>query len=237
MATGVAQLRLHDELHSTLVGSSHPGGSLSGAARPPKTGSMNQADTEIVNGIDCSALRRMIRQVAQEPDKGKVKLQVVTAWKGALQSESQASRLEIAGEPVRREFAIRMDEPPELLGHNTGPSPEEMLVAAFNASLVASYVSACSLAGIVLEKLTIETKGDLDLRGALGLDASIRPGFAQLSYVVRIHGNGTPEQFQRIHEAVLATSPNRWNLANAINLRAELIVESPMSGDSPTGGK
>jgi len=42
-------------------------------------------------------------------------------------------------------------------------------VAVFNASLVAGYVAACAPAGIVFEQLTIETEGELDLRGSLGL--------------------------------------------------------------------
>jgi hypothetical protein len=186
---------------------------------------MNEADTKIINGIDCGALGRMIQQVTQDPNNGKVKLQMVTAWKGGLRTDSQANCLEIAGEPLRREFTIQTDEPAEFLGHNTGASPVELLVAAFNASMVASYVAGCSQAGIELERLTVETQGELDLRGSLDLDVSIRPGFAQLSYIVRIRGNGTPEQFQSIHESVLATSPNRWNLANAIVLHGELAFE------------
>jgi hypothetical protein len=189
------------------------------------TRNKRQPDAESINGIDCGALRRRIQQVTQDPNRGKVKLQMMTAWKGGLRSHSQANFLEIAGEPPRRQFTIQIDEGAEFLGHNAGASPQELLVAAFNANMVASYVAGCSLAGILLERLTIETKGELDLRGALGLDASIRPGFAQLSYVVRIHGNGTPDQFQRIHEFVLATSLNRWNLANSIDLRGEITFE------------
>jgi uncharacterized OsmC-like protein len=186
---------------------------------------MNHPDAETVNGIACSALKRQIQEVSLDAGRGKAKLHVATTWKGGVRSDSQVNSLELAGETLRREFTIRMDGPPEFLGHNTGPSPQEMLLAAFNACMVAGYVAGCSLAGIVLEKLAIETEGELDLRGWLGLDASVRPGYAQLSYCVRIRGNGTPEQFQRIHETVLATSPNRWNVANAISLSADLVVE------------
>ena len=187
---------------------------------------VNQANAQLINGASCGALRRMIQEVSRDAGKGKLKLQVATTWKGGVSSDSQVDFLELAGETLRREFTIRMDEPPELFGRNTGPSPQEMLVAAFNASMVASYVSACSLAGVALDKLTIETEGELDLRGSLGLDASVRPGYAQLSYRVRIRGSGTPQQFQRSHETVLATSPNRWNIANAINLHADLVIET-----------
>lgn len=186
---------------------------------------MNQTETEVINGIACAALRRMIREVSEDPEKGKVKFQVATTWEGGVRSDSHVKSMELAGEMRPRGFTIRMDEPPEFLGQNTGPSPQEMLVAAFNASIVAGYVAGCAQEGIVLEKLSIETAGELDLRGALGLDASVRPGYQQLHYTVRIRGKGTAAQFQRVHETVLATSPNRWNVANTIELKAEIMVE------------
>jgi uncharacterized OsmC-like protein len=186
---------------------------------------MKPADGEIINGIDCSALRRMIQEVAQEPGQGNVRLQVATRWIGGLQSASRVNCLELAGRKLPRHFTIRMDEPPELLGADTGPSPQEMLMAAFSASLLAGYVAACALEGIVLESLSIDSEGEIDLRGSLGLDASVRPGYEEIRYTVRIRGNGSPEQFQRIHELVLATSPNRWSVANAVDLKAEILVE------------
>ncbi|NUU61241.1 hypothetical protein [Paenibacillus agri] len=46
-----------------------------------------------------------------------------------------------------------------------------------------------------------------------------------MQYKVTVSGHGTPEQWQRIHENVTRTSPNRWNVANAIRLNSELIIE------------
>ena len=51
------------------------------------------------------------------------------------------------------------------------------------------------------------------------------PGYEKLSYTVRIKGNGTKEQFAEIHEAVMATSPNFYNLSRAVTLEPALIVE------------
>lgn len=46
-----------------------------------------------------------------------------------------------------------------------------------------------------------------------------------ISYKVRIKGNGTPEQFQEIHENVMKTSPNYFNVTQPIRIDAELEVE------------
>ena len=86
------------------------------------------------------------------------------------------------------------------------------------------YVAQCSVRGITLESLEIETEGDIDLRGFLGLDASVPAGYKDLKYTVRIKGDGTPEQFEEVHAAVMATSPNFYNIANAITLKPTLVV-------------
>lgn len=60
--------------------------------------------------------------------------------------------------------------------------------------------------GITLERLEIETGGEIDLRGFFGLDPAVSPGYDSLRYTVRIKGSGTREQLAGIHEAVMATS-------------------------------
>jgi hypothetical protein len=47
-----------------------------------------------------------------------------------------------------------------------------------------------------------------------------------LRYTVHIKGDASPEQFEKVHEIVKATSPNRFNVANAIALKSQLVVES-----------
>jgi len=76
-----------------------------------------------------------------------------------------------------------------------------------------------------LEKVEIETSGELDLRGFLGIDPNVKPGYESLRYVVRIKGNGTAEQFQEIHRNVIRTSPNYFNISQAVRLDGELRVE------------
>jgi len=50
-------------------------------------------------------------------------------------------------------------------------------------------------------------------------------GYERLSYVVRIKGNGTDEEFAEIHAAVMATSPNFFNLSRPVALEPTLVVE------------
>jgi uncharacterized OsmC-like protein len=121
----------------------------------------------------------------------------------------------MSGEKVPRRFSIDIDEPRELGGTNRFANPQEHLIAALNACMTVGYVAQCAVRGITLESLSIETDGEIDLRGFLGIDPAVPPGYETLSYTVRIKGNGTKEQFAEVHEAVKVTSPNFYNLSQA----------------------
>jgi len=184
-----------------------------------------QTTTKKINGIDTEALEQFSDTVAREPKEGITKFQVTTAWQGGTKSETRVDGWELGGKRLAKDFSISIDEPHELLGGNSAPNPQEVLMAAVNACMLATYVANCSAEGIKLEHLEIATQGELDLRGFLALDKNVKPGYDQINYRVRIKGDGTEEQFQRVHEAVKATSPNYWNMAKEIRLNPELVVE------------
>lgn len=73
--------------------------------------------------------------------------------------------------------------------------------------------------------LAIETEGDIDLRGFLGLSTEVAPGYEALRYTVRIRGDGTRQQVEEIHAAVMATSPNVYNLARPVALQPTLVID------------
>ncbi len=178
-----------------------------------------------INGLDVDALRATIQAVAQDPSKGLVEFRVTSRWRGQTRSETSVESYTIGGQVVPRRFTVAVDEPLELLGENTAPNPQELLMTALNACMMVGYVAGAASRGVTLDILELQTTGSLDLRGFLGIDASVPPGYESIRYTVRIKGNGTPEQFREIHEAVIRTSPNYFNLARPIRLDAELRIE------------
>lgn len=178
----------------------------------------------VVNGIDLDALQAVIRDIEQDPSKAMVGFKVKTQWRGQTRSEAMVESYRLAGQDIPRSFRFSIDEPLELLGQNTAPNPQETLMAALNACVMVGYVAGAAVKGIALEQLEIETAGQLDLRGFLGLDEAVIPGYDSIRYVVRIKGNGTPEQFREIHENVMKTSPNYFNISKPIRIDAQLEV-------------
>jgi uncharacterized OsmC-like protein len=149
---------------------------------------------------------------------------VKTEWRGQFRTVTQPQTITLGGQVIARDLDIHADEPPALFGQDNGANPQELLLAALNSCMSVGYVAGAAMRGITLSKLEIRTKGTLDLRGFLGLDATVPAGYEQLHYEVTIAGNATAEQFAEIHAEVMRLSPNRFNLANAIRLEAELIV-------------
>lgn len=187
--------------------------------------STKPADPTIVNGINLDDLFALIDDVKREPAKGKTNWHVITTWQGQTRSRAEVEGYGLGGEQVSRRFSIDIDEPRELGGSNNFANPQEYLIAALNACMTVGYVAQCAVRGITLESLSIETDGDIDLRGFLGVDPAVPPGYETLSYTVRIKGRGTKEQFAEVHEAVMATSPNFYNLSRVVALEPVLIVE------------
>ena len=179
---------------------------------------------KLVNGIDVDALRDKAAAIQADPAKGLTRWGVTTRWVGGTRSESRITGYEIGGERVARDFTLRVDEPLELCGENQAANPQEYLLAALNACMTVGYVAACALEGITVRSLSIETEGDIDLRGFLGLDQQVKPGYDELTYTVHLEADATPAQLERVHDSVCRTSPNRFNVAQPVRLRSRLVT-------------
>ena len=182
-------------------------------------------EPRVVNGINVDDLLALIEGVGRDAAKGNTRWRVTTVWPGQTRSRAHVEGFAIGGHEVPREFSIDIDEPYELGGSNRFANSQEHLLAALNACMMVGYAAQCAVRGITLEKLEIETRGEIDLRGFLGIDAAVPPGYDNLSYVVRIKGNGTMEQFAEIHKTVMATSPNFYNVSRPVDLNPTLVVE------------
>jgi uncharacterized OsmC-like protein len=178
----------------------------------------------IVNDIDLAALGDVVEAIQADAAKAKVGFHVTTRWLGQTRSETSVEAITLGGERIDREFRITVDEPTQLLGTDRAPNPQELLMTAVNACMMVGYVAGASIRGVEIESLEIETKGELDLRGFLGLDDQVPAGYRQIDYDVRIKGKGTPAQFEEIHRSVLATSPNFFNMSRPVKMNGNLIL-------------
>ena len=133
----------------------------------------------IVNDLDVDALTRMVDEIAADSSKAPARFGVTTRWTGQTRTESRVHTINFGGEKIERSFKIVADEPEEMLGSNTAPNPQELLLSALNACMSVGYVAGAAVRGITLSHLEIEATGELDLRGFLDLVIGVAEAEAQ----------------------------------------------------------
>lgn len=185
---------------------------------------LDKTQNTVINGINVNDVMALIDAVKADTAEGATKWNVKTTWQGRTHNRSAVKSFHIGGQESKRDFTIDIDEPEELGGGNQFANPQEYLLSALNSCMMVGYVALCSLNGIRIDSLEIEVDGDIDLRGFFGLDDTVAPGYESLAYTVRISGDGTPEQFEEIHQAVMKTSPNFHNISKPVAMNATLCV-------------
>ena len=187
---------------------------------------MNATETSTIrNGIDVMALQRTIDEVRANPAAAQTQWAVNSRWAGGTRSDHEVEGCSIGGQDIDRRFTLRVDEPLQLCGTNQFANPQEHLLAAINACMIVGYSAVAAHMGVALTKLEIRTCGEIDLRGFLGIDESVTPGYESLQQTVTIAGDATAEQLRQIHEIVKKTSPNYFNITNAVATPSRLVVE------------
>lgn len=181
--------------------------------------------SEHLNGINVPALQEYVEVVKNNPKKGIVEFNVHTRWQGQTRTVATATEYALGGESHRRHFEIAADEPAELLGLNSAPNPQEVLMAALNACMSVGYVANAAVMGIKIDSLEIKTKGQLDLRGFLGIDEKVKPGYEDVHYTVSIKTSAPREKVEELHRVVMKTSPNFSNFASAIKMHPTLDIQ------------
>ncbi len=178
-----------------------------------------------VNGLDPEAVAALAREIEQDPARGRAGFRIRSVWRGQARSRGSVEPYSIGGRLVYRHFTVDADEPFELLGRNTAPNPQELLLAALNACLLVGYAAAAARRGIVLEQVEIETSQDLDLRDVLAEGPAERRAAAPIRCQVRLRGQAAAEQLREMHEVVLSRSPNVATILDPVPLEASLVVE------------
>ncbi|MGK3189197.1 OsmC family protein [Enterobacter soli] len=178
------------------------------------------------NGINTISLSALKDAVTRTENDSLAYFDVTTSWLGGLKSESACNSTLINGElSIATSNLIRADEPVQLGGEGLYPNPQELMLSAFNACIMAAYITAAVSEGITLEKLQIKTSSALDLSILFSPTVGISPMNEIVRYVITVKGSGTPSQFEHIHQTVIASSPNRWLIAQNMLIEGDQIIE------------
>ena len=139
-------------------------------------------------------------------------------------------RAEGTGGPgVRSEIRIGghtllADEGPALGGTHAGPNPVEYALAALLSCQVVTYRVWAAKLNVALEGITVDVEGDLDVRGFLGFDDAVRPGFGDVRLRVTLDGPADPQRYRELAAAVDAHCPVLDLFRNRTPVTTELVI-------------
>ena len=95
-------------------------------------------------------------------------------------------------------FEFTNGEPPVLLGDNEGANPVEFLLHALAGCVTTTFVLHATARGIAIRELSTELDGDLDVRGLLGLDDTVSPGYERIRIRMKVKADCPDEQIDEL---------------------------------------
>lgn len=161
--------------------------------------------------LDLHAFDKTTDAVQTNPELGRGSFTTVSEWVDGSVFRTTA-----------RTFTIDTDEPAPLGGTDKAIDPMELVLAAVATCQSIGWVTHAAKCGIDFRSLRIEMTGDYDLRGYLGLDPDVRPGFTNMSYTVYVDSDADPAQLEEIRLAAERGSPVTDNVMHGTPIRGEV---------------
>ena len=102
-----------------------------------------------------------------------------------------------------------------------------MVLGALGSCQAIVYRAYAAALGLKLDRVEVETKGQLDLRGFLN-PGPVSAGFTDISFTTRIESPETPEKLRELARLVSEHCPVLDTLQRPVNVAGEVeIVSTP----------
>lgn len=162
------------------------------------------------NGVDVDTLVATIGAIKKDPALARFQFRAHNEWVSGGRSRTTIKGFYGAGsEDASRTtpFELEGDEPPVLLGENSGPNAVEAVLHAIASCLAVGFVYNAAARGIAVRSLAFDIEGDLDLHGFFGLSETVRPGYGGIRVTYRVTADATRAQLEDLCAYVQRTSP------------------------------
>jgi uncharacterized OsmC-like protein len=185
-----------------------------------------------INDVNLDEIKKVDAAVRENPGLGKCGFYAKSRWQRGTKTEVAVGRITAGAgtvdlAPPTRRLTIMVDEPPFLGGVDDGPNPVEVLLSALAGCVTAGIATNGAMFGVPIDAMEIELEADVDARGMLGHDKSVRNGVTDIRYTVTIESPASEEQVRRCKETIDRKSPVRDTLANPVNITSKLVFKRP----------
>ena len=128
-------------------------------------------------------------------------------------------------EVTARGHKIKVDEPIEGGGEDTGMNPVEMLLGSIAACQTISTSIYADSMGIKIDEMSIEVEGDMDSAGFMGY-AKFRPGYTNIRSHIKIKSDADPAMVQQLIDLVEIRCPVEDSVKKGVEIaHAKVEVE------------
>lgn len=119
-------------------------------------------------------------------------------------------------------FSVGMTE--KYGGINNGPNPGVYGRAALGSCLAIGYGMWAARLEVPIRSLTVEIRAQYDVRGELGVDPSVRPGYGGIVYVVTVESDAADADIQRVLDTADRHSSWLDDLRNPVPISREVHI-------------
>ncbi|HEY4909162.1 MAG TPA: OsmC family protein, partial [Methylomirabilota bacterium] len=110
-------------------------------------------------------------------------------------------------------------------GVDASPTAAESLVAALAGCLTSGIAANAALFDVPIAGIDIDMEADIDFRGLLGHDKSVRNGFSDIRYTVTIRSPASEAQVRKCKETIDRKSPVGDTIANPVNITSTFVFK------------
>ncbi|MDX6687623.1 MAG: hypothetical protein QOF86_3751 [Baekduia sp.] len=188
---------------------------------------MTAVTATIRNGVDTNKLFATLDAIKAQPELGTFQFRATNRWVDGTHNRSTIKSFYAAGgEDTTRseEFVIDAGEPAILLGTDTGANPAEFLLHALAACMTTSIVCVAAARGVELVSVESSLTGDMDVRGALGVDAGPRNGFERIGVAFRVAGNAPEEKLREVVDRARERSAVYDMVTNGVPVAVDVVT-------------
>ena len=182
----------------------------------------------IRNGVDTEQMFGTLDLIKSQPDLARFQFRATNRWIDGAHNRSTIRDFYAAGgeDTTRGEaFVIDAGEPAILLGTDTGANPAEYLLHALAACLTTSIVYVAAARKVPLTSVESTLTGDMDVRGALGVDDEPRNGFERIGVAFRVTGDAPAEKLRDVVERAKARSAVYDMVTNGVPVAVEVATD------------
>jgi uncharacterized OsmC-like protein len=189
---------------------------------------MLQTSERHLNGVDTETLFATIDAVRNQPELAAFRFRAANEWVSGTHSRGMfpgffgAGQEHVHAAPGAGDAVVDADHPAVLVGTDKGPTPAELLLNALAACLMAGLGNIAAARGVELRGVTCRVEGDIDLRGILGIDASVRNGFSDVRVVFEVDGDADGERLASLVAQSRARSAVFDVLTNGTHVNVEV---------------